>query len=420
MKQFCLDFFTSQTNNAKHNPQAPCLSYISEGRGGLCKSLNTAHMLITVFILLLISNKASTQSFSLATPTNRCLSLTKASTNTSSINKKDTNYYIDKTLHDSQILINEINSKARKNYFHLFTHGRPGELLINREWLNAQEIAAFIKQQLSTSSNQPTTINIYGCNFAKGEKGKQAVSYLEKTLQINIAASNNITGIDGDWQLEVFSGIVQTQAVAVNNWKWNLQETIFLETFGTGSRTHSNHTDYCYENGEGSCSGAVPKELISDGEYAILFNNIYNFGQWSETDGDHTGDASGRMLVVNADLVAGEFYRRTINSVSANQNVTMSIWIKNKINPGLQHYASPNISIKLEDMSGNELGIKSTGDILQDGQWHNYEVSAISDNLFTGIPKVSISVKIYPYIQVGATSCLINYIQISGISFTNF
>ncbi|MBL4560046.1 MAG: DUF4347 domain-containing protein [Labilibaculum sp.] len=335
-------------------------------------------MLITVFILLLISNKASTQSFSLATPTNRCLSLTRASTNTSSINKKDTNYYIDKTLHDSQILINEINSKTRKNSFHLFTHGRSGELLIDDQWKTPGQIVAWLLKNNKLQGK--TNLNIYGCNFAKGEKGKQAVSYLEKTLQINIAASNNITGIDGDWQLEVFSGIVQTQAVAVNNWKWNLQETIFLETFGTGSRTHSNHTDYCYENGEGSCSGAVPKELISDGEYAILFNNIYNFGQWSETDGDHTGDASGRMLVVNARKSAGEFYRRTINSVSANQNVTMRIWIKNKINPGEKNYTSPNISIKLEDMSGNELGIKSTGDISQDGEWHNYEVSVISEN----------------------------------------
>ncbi|MBL4560473.1 MAG: DUF11 domain-containing protein, partial [Labilibaculum sp.] len=146
------------------------------------------------------------------------------SNNVNGINKKDTNYYIDKTLHNSQVLIDKINSTTNKNYFHLLTHGRPGELLINEEWLNAQEIAIFIKQQLSINNYQ-ANINIYGCEFAKGEKGKQAIIYLEKTLGIAIAASDDITGINGDWDLEVFTGIQAPQALAINNWKGNLQDT---------------------------------------------------------------------------------------------------------------------------------------------------------------------------------------------------
>ncbi len=46
-------------------------------------------------------------------------------------------------------------------------------------------------------------INIYGCEFAKGEKGNAAVSFLETFLDVSIAASDDITGTAGDWKLEI-------------------------------------------------------------------------------------------------------------------------------------------------------------------------------------------------------------------------
>ncbi|WGH75481.1 DUF4347 domain-containing protein [Tenacibaculum tangerinum] len=128
--------------------------------------------------------------------------------NGSAINH-NTAYFIDQDVQGKAIIQNSIKPWETQS-FHLFTHGRPGELLINGQWLKKEEIAKFVHRQLSTRAlsgveaynYQPTTVNIYGCEFAKGEKGAAAVAYLEKELGLSIAASTNITGKDGDWVLE--------------------------------------------------------------------------------------------------------------------------------------------------------------------------------------------------------------------------
>ncbi len=86
---------------------------------------------------------------------------------------------------------------------HLFSHGRSGELLIDGEWKDAKAIVSFLNSEFAIQNDQFKTINIYGCEFAKGEKGKQAVAYLENKLGLQVNASTNITGKDGDWVLEV-------------------------------------------------------------------------------------------------------------------------------------------------------------------------------------------------------------------------
>jgi len=103
---------------------------------------------------------------------------------------------------------------------HLFSHGRSGELLINGKWLQKEEIASFVKIQYLLSNTQ--YLNIYGCEFAKGQKGRDAVLYLENTLGVSVAASTNITGKDGDWELEVGNTM---KSVNLSSYKYNLQDT---------------------------------------------------------------------------------------------------------------------------------------------------------------------------------------------------
>jgi hypothetical protein len=132
------------------------------------------------------------------------------------------NVYLDKDVKG----IENIEHLAKdKSAFQLIAHGRPGELLINGEWKDEEALAIFLKSQISFRNeselkSQIQHINIYGCEFAKGEKGLQAVKYLENKLGISVAASNNITGKDGDWILEVGQPVA---AITVSNYKDNLQ-----------------------------------------------------------------------------------------------------------------------------------------------------------------------------------------------------
>ena len=108
-----------------------------------------------------------------------------------------------------------------KGIYHLFTHGRSGELLIEGKWLNAKEIALWIAKNIDLSNAQ--VLNVYGCNFARGKKGRDAINYLENALMISIAASTNITGKDGDWNLE--TGSANTNWQNLSGYGYNLQCT---------------------------------------------------------------------------------------------------------------------------------------------------------------------------------------------------
>ncbi|WP_145990346.1 DUF4347 domain-containing protein [Psychroflexus sp. MES1-P1E] len=149
--------------------------------------------------------------------------------------KTDT-YYIDKDVVLPEVLSKAINNQ-NEGVFHLFTHGKPGQLFINGKWLEKEAIAFFLIEQFShpfgEMSEGQSGVNIYGCNFAKGGKGLEALAYLEKQLGISVAASKNITGKDGDWNLE--AGNQFFSALAVPNYKYNLQTTIASDDFSSGN-----------------------------------------------------------------------------------------------------------------------------------------------------------------------------------------
>jgi len=125
--------------------------------------------------------------------------------------------FIDAALPGKNILAAAASTDVH-SAFQLFSHGKPGELLINGKWLQKEEIATWLNQ--TDFLKQKEQLNIYGCNFAQGEKGKQAVAYLENVLAIEVSASNNITGKDGDWNLEVGNA---SAALAIENYQYNLQ-----------------------------------------------------------------------------------------------------------------------------------------------------------------------------------------------------
>ncbi len=89
--------------------------------------------------------------------------------------------------------------------FTLVTHGKPGYLLIDQEWKDAEGIVRFLQTQNLQTYKQ---LNILGCEFARGAVGKAAVAYIQDQLDIDVAASDDITGVGGDWTLEIGSVVL--------------------------------------------------------------------------------------------------------------------------------------------------------------------------------------------------------------------
>lgn len=109
-----------------------------------------------------------------------------------------------------------VKIQEQKKAFHIFSHGKPGELFINGKWLEKEKILYFLKDKIKEQKE----LLIYGCEFAKGKKGKEAVHYLEKKLNIKVSASTDITGLDGNWTLEYGKSIQTVKLLAYNG---NLQ-----------------------------------------------------------------------------------------------------------------------------------------------------------------------------------------------------
>ena len=124
--------------------------------------------------------------------------------------------YIDGSLTDKEKLSKAIRSQTDEHSFHLFSHGKAGALLLSNQWLSGDDLVAFIQPLVQGK----TQLHIYGCHFAQGEKGRTAASYLETALGISVAASDDITGVDGDWDLEV--GNIR-ELIKIPDYQYNLQ-----------------------------------------------------------------------------------------------------------------------------------------------------------------------------------------------------
>ncbi len=133
----------------------------------------------------------------------------------------------------------------------------------------------------------------------------------------------------------------------------------FIETFGTGtdygspltgltSYHKATNTDYGY------------------GYYALI-NNTNQMGGYAGSYTDHTGDANGRMLGVDATVELGIFYRRRFTNLIPGVQYDFSAWAMNVNAVGTD---LPNISFEIYDpVSGNLLNSSSTGNITTAGVW---------------------------------------------------
>ena len=107
----------------------------------------------------------------------------------------NSNVYVDKSLEDNDWLqLNATKQSEHQDALHIFSHGESGQLYLEGEWKHAAQIVDWLKQNYTLSNF--SEINFYGCEFAQGSTGQQAMQYLEKELNIDIAASNDITGAD--------------------------------------------------------------------------------------------------------------------------------------------------------------------------------------------------------------------------------
>ena len=107
---------------------------------------------------------------------------------------------------------------------HIIGHGSAGQILFGNALLTNESIENY-KSTLSNIGESLTKkgdILFYGCNIAANDKGEALLKKISNLTKADIAASNDLTGKGGDWELEKKYGIVETKNVQVVDYNYDL------------------------------------------------------------------------------------------------------------------------------------------------------------------------------------------------------
>ncbi|MBO1540699.1 Ig-like domain-containing protein [Pseudomonas sp. OA65] len=110
----------------------------------------------------------------------------------------------------------------------IIAHGNAGDLWLGNSYLSADNVQARseVLAQIGQDMNAGGDILIYGCYTAEGERGLSLVDSLAQLTGRDVAASNDRTGLGGDWELEIATGTIESanvlSASAMSEYQWGL------------------------------------------------------------------------------------------------------------------------------------------------------------------------------------------------------
>ena len=149
--------------------------------------------------------------------------------------KENTEFYLINANEDGFKRISEIlTDRENIDALHLIGHGSSGQILFGNAFLNNDTIDSYqstltsIGQSLTTSGD----ILFYGCNVASTEQGEILIKKISEITKADIAASDDLTGKGGDWDLEKEEGFINVKELKVRHYDHSLGD---LSTSGVPS-----------------------------------------------------------------------------------------------------------------------------------------------------------------------------------------
>ena len=93
---------------------------------------------------------------------------------------------------------------------HIISHGSTGSLSLSGETVNSDSLEASEEAlaAIGRSLNEDGDILLYGCNVSSNGEGLDFIEQLAELTGADVAASDDLTGQGGDWELEVTVGAV--------------------------------------------------------------------------------------------------------------------------------------------------------------------------------------------------------------------
>jgi Ca2+-binding RTX toxin-like protein len=142
-------------------------------------------------------------------------------------------------------IANYLSSYSDLAAVHIISHGSAGQLSLGNTTLNSTNLDAYQRALAAIGSalSEQGDILLYGCNVAAGEVGQSFIDNLAELTGADVAASDDLTGVDGDWKLEVADGQIESQGLCFKEYAQNLAECEFrVNTYTDSDQMWSSGT----------------------------------------------------------------------------------------------------------------------------------------------------------------------------------
>ena len=283
---------------------------------------------------------------------------------------------------------------------HVIAHGREGAADFGALQLNGAKAGAHSAdlQAIGRSMAPDGDILLYGCNIGAGDNGAGFLETLAIATGADVAASNNLTGsaaLGGDWELEVASGSIETQAIVNAQTAALYQQVLSIASANIDFHDQTNFvvtsvdtskpaTDTIYK-----VNGNAAYQLVIDGKDVgtSAYAGTTSFTQFV-TAAPNAPDAS-----VTIRFGAGQIFTATSISI-ANYDFSSS---------------SQSLVIKGYDAAGHQVGATANSDL------------TYGANGFKPIPIALTGMSGISSLKITATtnSNLVRYLIIDDLSLTN-
>ena len=146
--------------------------------------------------------------------------------------------------------------KNGKKYsaIHIIGHGSAGQILFGNALLTNETLDNYKDTlgNIGESLTKKGDILFYGCNIAANDKGEALLKKISNITKADIAASIDLTGKGGDWDLEKNIGIVESENIKVVDFDYFLKVS---QTQVSGDANRFDSTIAVNEDGITSVAG---------------------------------------------------------------------------------------------------------------------------------------------------------------------
>ncbi|OYT19452.1 MAG: hypothetical protein CCU26_11440, partial [Nitrospira sp. UW-LDO-01] len=257
---------------------------------------------------------------------------------------------------------------------HIISHGAEGQLSLGTGTLTQASMTGQYADELTIiqqALSEQADILVYGCDFAEGDVGQDAVALLSQLTGADVAASTDATGaasLGGDWILETQTGAIETQIAVTDALQMDWVGLLDISTGLLGNWTFdSNANDSSGNNYNGTLTNgaAIDTTDATDivGVAKLSLDGVNDYVDLSA----HSANLAGLTQGTIAGWIKTTSTFETIFSISDTADTGSSA--------ALFLGASGYLTYEVRENGVLQLAVYRSSATINDGNWHHVAVT---------------------------------------------